>query len=156
MTARALSLLACLLWANVAAASVDPVLMRDVICKAETQGEPVPKWAVGRLDPGDWGECQVRYESTWRYGKFDPQMRRTGKPSRSPGELFISEVNRAAALEIVALCVGWYPSGDAQRIGYCYTAGLRSEPGSHARKWKWAGKLAAEYERRNQIRIAKR
>jgi len=156
MTARALSLLACLLWANIATASVDPVLMRDVICEAETRGKSVPAWRLGDVDKLDWGVCQVRYESAWRYGKFDPQMRRTGVPSRSPGDLFKAKHNREVALEIVALCIVFYPRGDVQRIAYCYTAGLRSQPGSHARKWKWAGKLAAEYERRNQIRIAKR
>jgi len=157
MTARFfIPLLPLLLWANVATAEIDPVLLRDVICKAESQGEPVPMWAVGRLDPGDWGLCQIRYESAWRYGRFDEAMRRTGRPSRSPGDLFTPETSKQVALELVTLCVAWYPRGDAQRIGYCYTAGLRSEPGSQRRKWKWAGKLAAEYERRNKIRLAKR
>ena len=145
-------LAALLLWAGTALGkTIDPLLLRDVICGEETRGHPAPAWAVGKPDPMDWGVCQIRYESAYRYGGFDEQMRRIGIPSRSPGDLFIPEVNRAAAANIIALCIAWYPRGDEVRIGYCYTAGLNSEPGSHRRKWRWALMLGRSY--RAQARL---
>ncbi len=157
MTRAALTV-ALLLFAATAEARVDPVLVRDIICEAETRGERMPGWAIGRIDPGDWGLCQIQYESAWRYGAFDPVMKRSrGRiKGRSPGDLFVIETNRAVALHIVEVCVLWYPRGDARRIFYCYSAGFNSVPGTDARKWKESQRRASIYAQRNRIRLAER
>lgn len=144
-------------WAAVAQGQVlYPLLLRDTVCAEETRGHPRPAWAVGNPDPMDWGVCQIRYESAWRYGGFDAHMRRTGIPGRSPGDLFIPEVSRGTAANIIALCITWYPRGDAVRIGYCYTAGLNSEPRSNRRKWRWALMLGQRYDAKaREIRLVR-
>lgn len=151
-------LLISVLWSGAAwgsTSTIDARLIRDVVCDGETQGLSQPQWRLG-VDPLDWGVCQVRYESAWRYTSFDLSMKRRGVPSRCPCDLFIEEVSRSVALDMIDLCMTFYPHGDAQRIAYCYSAGLWSKPGSNQRKWKVAGERAAEYDRRNQLRLARR
>ena len=125
MICRPFLLLALLLWAGAAQATVDATLLRDVTCEEETRGKSAPAWRLGDVDKLDWGLCQVQYESAWRYGKFDPQMRRTGVPSRSPGDLFEAKHSREVALELVKLCIVFYPRGDARRMGMGRQAGHR-------------------------------
>lgn len=97
----------------------------DTICHKETKGSQKPEWEVSR-DGADWGDCQTQYESAVHFGKFDDQKRKTGIPSRSPGDLFIPEVNRIVAKNILENCFqAYYPKVTEYKLAKCYNGGPR-------------------------------
>ena len=73
---------------NLAAADLDLLRLRDVICFKETRGFKHPEWRL-KLD---LGYCQIKLASAvdLGYGRF-----------RDPAELFTREGSKAAALELL-------------------------------------------------------
>ena len=118
-------------------------LLLDIICSYETQGHSTPKWAVG-IDPGDWGWCQIRYESAWRYGGFDEQKRKTGVPSRSPGDLFDPRVSRRTGRNILKYCERkGYKT--AVELAFCYKGGPHVRISQDSRHFPYARQIATTY-----------
>ncbi len=85
-------------------ADIDYYLLRDVICKYETQGIKYPDNAVSKtrfrstdrkIVGGAWGRCQIMLESAYTVGY---------SKRRSPGDLFKRIVNKEFALKILHHC----------------------------------------------------
>lgn len=139
-----LILLMTLLFIPIQAQATQIDLLLEVICLKETRGHSQPKWAVGS-DPGDWGFCQVRYESAWRYGGFDEQMRKHGAPSRSPGDLFEPRVNIRTARNILKYCVRKIKERTAYRLAFCYKGGPNTIVHKRSRHFPYAKQVATTY-----------
>ena len=141
-------LIGLLSWLGLAqAAPLDPLaLLTEAACWRESRGEYIRAWAVSPSG-ADWGVCQIRYESAWRYGGFDPAMlaSRGRTPSRSPGDLFRPEISRAVARAILADCRRRFPGSGSYRWAYCYTAGPYARPGADAEKHRHALAVSAHY-----------
>jgi len=112
------------------------------ICRHETGDKTVPSRAVSPHGSA-WGRCQIKYWSAVAFGGFDEPMRRTGIPSRNPGELFDDLVNLATARKILDFCRRKYPLGIARRLAYCWLAGPGAKPYRH-REGYWFSKRVAE------------
>ena len=108
-----------------------------IVCAWETRGEPKPSWAVDRKVGAAWGACQVKYWSAIHFGGFDEQMRLTGVPSRSPGDLFQSPVNRKVADRIIQVCEERLGYNDTDiSVFHCFGTGkLDSTPPTTRRVW---------------------
>lgn len=109
----------------------------SLVCSWETRGESKPSWAVDRKIGAAWGACQVKYWSAIHFGGFDEQMRLTGVPSRSPGDLFQSSVNRRVAQSIIKVCEKRLGNKDTDvAVFHCFGTGkLDSTPPTTRRVW---------------------
>jgi len=119
-------------------------LLRDIICSEETAGHPVPEWAVNRFLTA-WGECQIKYPSAVLYSSFDLEMQISGRPSRSPGDLFSSITSRKIAGEILNFCREKDNFATGRELAYCYCAGPNSEPYTNDECRRYAKRVGAEY-----------
>ena len=106
----------------------DLKLLRDIICAWETRGQKYPNNAISRrfvresdkkIVGGAWGICQVTYDTALLVGFT---------LARSPGDLFLEEVNKKFSLKIIKRCRrlltlnSIFPT--VQRIAHCYGTGF--------------------------------
>lgn len=137
-------LLPATILSNIAFQQEQPDVLRDLICAEETRGYVQPQWRISKYSTA-WGSCQVKYPSAIAYSNFDPQMRTSGVPSRSPGDLFITTINRGVAGEILDECRGRKPNSTGRELAYCYCAGPNSRPYKNDECRRYAKKVGEDY-----------
>lgn len=116
---RPILILAVVCIASTAAAyQVDMDILVDAICHAESGGQKYRD--EPNLSGSHWGRCQVSYWSAVAFANWDRL--------RSPGDLFVPEVNVDVARKILTDCQRRIWNATAYLLAWCYHEGPDAKP----------------------------